>query len=356
MLERETLVASSETGVTFVRGDDFAILKHPDGGVKKIPEQFVDDLVRVSRGAARVDEFPPDFGATVEQLRSEGYIYRGPTVEIHRPAFSVLPYACLTLLSLVPYVLVAILEFDVLVTVVGSPTEQPPLWVLLYGPVVMLPTVAIHEWGHFREAGRYVPVSFGLGTINGLVPAFKTYTTETWLLSRQHRMWVNLSGITYQSIALLPLAGVYYLDVGLPLPGFEASVPWLLIGYIVGTVTFVLNPVYHGDGYLVMTDLLGEHNIRKKAKRAYKERTVNLYAVYGFLSYGLVNVYMVVSSVITLLVWGWVVGSILVGLNVLFVVIEASESRAREFVSREPDWVRDLRDQVRYHAPEAGTP
>lgn len=345
-MKRETVHPESDTGFTFIRGDKFAVLKHPDGGVKKVPERFVDDLARVGSSSAEVAEFPADFRETVDQLREEGYIYRGPVTELYRPEFSVVPRLALAAVLFTPYVLVAGAEVDRLIAVLSSTSERPPLWLFLYGPLVMLPTVVAHEWGHYREAGKHVPVSFGIGTINGLIPAFKTYTTETWLLSPAHRMWVNLAGVTYQSVATMPVVALYYLDTAPPLPGFEETLPWLLVVYIFGAVTFTLNPIYHGDGYLIMTDLLGEYNIRKKARRAYRERTLNMYAVYGFVSYGLVNVYKLLSSLLTLLVWGWVVGGVLIGINLVFVAAEFTGSRAREFVASDPEWVHELRSQI----------
>lgn len=345
-MKRERIIDTSQTGFIFVRGESFAVLKHPDGGVKKVPERFVDDLIQVAEGTVDPESFPQDFTEAVAQLRDEGYLFEGPVVELQRPSFSLLPYIVAAVALFAPYLIVAVEELDLLLAVLSSVSVRPPLWLFLYGPLVMLPTVAIHEWGHYREAGKHVPVSFGIGTINGLVPAFKTYTTETWLLGPRHRMWVNLAGVTYQSAAAMPLVLIYYFDLVPPLPGFAETLPWLLIGYVVGMFTFTLNPVYHGDGYLIMTDLLGEYNIRKKSRQAYRARDLNRYALYGLLSYGLVNVYMIVSSVLTLVVWGWIIGGILVGIKVLFIVVEYTESRAREFVSHEPTWVPEIRERI----------
>lgn len=339
-------ITRSETAFTFVRGTNFSILKNPDGGVKKVPERFIDDLLKISTGEATVSDYPDDFEQTVSQLREDGYIYEGPVVELEQPSFRLAPYVLLCALLFAPYVWITVTNFDLIRAVFGSLSTHPPVWIFLYGPLVMLPTVAVHELGHYRESAKHTPVSFGLGTINGFIPAFKTYTTETWLLRPRHRMWINIAGVTYQSAAALPLVGMYYFDVYPPLPQFEAVLPWLLMGYVVGTFTFVLNPIYHGDGYLVMTDVLGEYNIRKKAKQAYRDRTVNLYALYGLLSYGLVNVYFLINSVLTVVVWGFLIGGILIGINLLFIVIEFSDSKAREFVSHEPAWVKKLQRDI----------
>lgn len=337
------IVAESETAFTYYRGADLTVLKNPDGGVKKINDRFLEDLLQVAAGEKTVSEYPSDFGEQIAELREENYIYDGEVVKLSRPEFSLLPYLALFVVAFSPFVYVAVDVMDKLVAVLTSVSVHPPVLVFVYGPLVMLPTVAVHEYGHYREAGKHVPVGFGIGTINGLVPAFKTYTTETWVLSRAHRIWINLAGLTYQSIVTLPLVGMYYFGVYPPLTGFQRVVPWLLVGYITTSLFFVLNPIYHGDGYLIMTDALGTYNLRKRAKEEYGNRNLNLYSLYALLSYGLVNVYTIINMILTLVVWGLVIGPVLVGISLLFVYIEFSGSTAREFVSHEPDWVDEIR-------------
>lgn len=336
------VVAESETAFTYYRGADLTVLKNPDGGVKKISERFLEDLLRVAVEEKTISEYPSDFGEQVAALRAENYIYDGEVVKLSRPEFSLLPYLAVFVVAFSPYVYVAGSVTDKLVAVLTSVSVHPPVLVFVYGPLVMLPTVAVHEYGHYREAGKHVPVSFGLGTINGLVPAFKTYTTETWVLSRAHRIWINLAGLTYQSLVLLPLVGMYHFGVSPPLPGFEPVVPWLLVGYIATSLCFVLNPLYHGDGYLIMTDALGTYNLRTRAKDEYRNGNVNLYSLYALLSYGLVNAYTLGNMLLTLVVWGLVIGPVLVAISLLFIYIEFSEGMAREFVAHEPDWVNEI--------------
>lgn len=116
-----------------------------------------------------------------------------------------------------------------------------------------------HELGH-AAACRYWNISHG-GIGLGLyinIPVFYTDVSNAWKLSRGKRLIVNLGGVYFQMILLVPLLITYLLA------------PSNILNYIILTMNFnflmTLNPFFKFDGYWIMTDALGVANLRKRGK------------------------------------------------------------------------------------------
>lgn len=115
----------------------------------------------------------------------------------------------------------------------------------------------VHELGH-ASACRYFGVQHG-GIGFGLyvnIPVFYTDVSQIWRLPRGQRCVVNLAGVYFQAILLIPFLIAYlytYSD---------------LVKYVVfiANLNFLvtLNPFFKFDGYWLMTDLLGIPNLRKR--------------------------------------------------------------------------------------------
>lgn len=116
-----------------------------------------------------------------------------------------------------------------------------------------------HELGH-AAACRYWNIAHG-GIGLGLyinIPVFYTDVSNAWKLSRGKRLVVNLGGVYFQMILLIP-----FLIACLVTPDNISN-------YIVLTMNFnflmTLNPFFKFDGYWIMTDALGVANLRKRGK------------------------------------------------------------------------------------------
>lgn len=115
-----------------------------------------------------------------------------------------------------------------------------------------------HEFGH-AAACRYFDaengdVGFGLYLT---FPVFYSNVTSVWKLSRRQRIVVNLGGVYFQSIFLIPFFIVYFLT------GND-----LCKLYIYATnmnFIFTLNPFLKFDGYWIMSDILGVPNLRQRS-------------------------------------------------------------------------------------------
>jgi putative peptide zinc metalloprotease protein len=124
--------------------------------------------------------------------------------------------------------------------------------------LLMLASSFMHELGH-ASACRYFKVEHG-GVGFGLYmtfPVFYTDVSETWKLKRKERIIVNMAGIYFQLIMLMPFFLIYFLTG-------NNILKWFLL--TVNVNLFVtLNPFFKFDGYWIMSDLLGVPNLRKRS-------------------------------------------------------------------------------------------
>lgn len=133
------------------------------------------------------------------------------------------------------------------------------LYILLILFFIFIFSSFFHELGH-ASACRYWGISHGgvgLGVyIN--IPVFYTDVSNVWKLSRMKRLVVNVGGVYFQMLFLLPFlaTSLFYRNN--------------IVDFIILTVNFnfplTLNPFFKFDGYWIMTDLLGVANLRQRGK------------------------------------------------------------------------------------------
>lgn len=121
----------------------------------------------------------------------------------------------------------------------------------------------LHEFGH-ASACRYFGINHG-GIGFGLYinfPVFYTDVSNIWKLPRGQRCVVNVAGVYFQAILLIPFLVSFmytYND---------------LLKYIIWMTNLnfliTLNPFFKFDGYWLVTDLLGIANLRRKGNEYIK--------------------------------------------------------------------------------------
>ncbi|MEY8685421.1 hypothetical protein AB9N12_04520 [Bacteroides sp. AN502(2024)] len=114
-----------------------------------------------------------------------------------------------------------------------------------------------HELGHASACQFYNIQHGGIGF--GLYlnfPVFYTDVSNTWTLSRPKRCIINVAGVYFQILLLIPLLTIYFYT--------QNNILKYII--IMTNINFIitLNPFFKFDGYWLMTDLLGVANLRKK--------------------------------------------------------------------------------------------
>lgn len=119
----------------------------------------------------------------------------------------------------------------------------------------------IHELGH-TSACRYFRcphggIGFGLYFI---FPAWYADVTQAWRLQKRQRAVVDLGGVYFQSIFLIGI-DAWALATGSPLA-------LKLVFITTFTMLFTLNPVFKFDGYWLLSDLSGLHNLHQQVRRS----------------------------------------------------------------------------------------
>ena len=294
-MRSETERTDTVYGFTWCLTDGQHYVRAADGSIRAVNEQTVEllrlfaagDLTRESLcrqrdgGPAVLDEASAVDPETVidlfDRYREDGFLRKGdPVVRLHPPAE----------VRLWPRLLATLLPVTVLVaaTVVRAPSFQalvadpPSLWFVVALFPATLPFVAVHELGHYATASRQFDSSIRIDTVNGIVPAFVTDTTGAWLLPRNRRIWINLAGPFAEAVAALPVAAAAAAGVG-------GTATLLVLGTVLVDIVFALNPLFHGDGYWIASDLLGVENVRSRGLDAVRRRELTWPAVYVVASY-----------------------------------------------------------------------
>ncbi|WP_289857332.1 hypothetical protein [uncultured Muribaculum sp.] len=135
--------------------------------------------------------------------------------------------------------------------------------VILGLAVFMLLSSLIHEFGHAAATSRFGLNTGGIGF--GLYinfPVFYTDVTNIWRLPKLHKCVVNMAGIYFQLLLVIPVIIIHYYT------GIE------FFKYIILATNFSfilnLNPFFRFDGYWFISDIAGVHNLRKKSREFFK--------------------------------------------------------------------------------------
>ncbi len=176
---------------------------------------------------------------------------------------------------------------------------------LLMGYLCVLAVLLFHELGHaagMRHVGQ-PPHEIGFGFYL-IFPVFFANVSNAWLVDRHSRFVVNLGGIYFQLLASV----ILYIGIALTEGHTQA---WLSLAFKsnLATALFVLIPFIRNDGYWLLADFLGLHDLyqraggmcwivyrklREKAAISGTEWFIAVYAVcnysfLGFVCYGLLN-------------------------------------------------------------------
>jgi len=132
-------------------------------------------------------------------------------------------------------------------------------WLLSYACIFAI--LLFHELGHatgMRRAGQ-LPAEIGFGFYL-IFPVFFANVSNAWLVDRRSRFMVSLGGIYFQMLAAVLLYAGIALTDGRPQV-------WLSLAFKVNIATalFVLIPFIRNDGYWLLADFLGLHDLYQRA-------------------------------------------------------------------------------------------
>jgi putative peptide zinc metalloprotease protein len=119
--------------------------------------------------------------------------------------------------------------------------------------------IVVHELGHLAACSRYGARHGGIGL--GLYWCFPTLYAEVhgaWMLPRLQRAAVDMGGVYFQSVYVLAL-GLIYLAT-------DAAAALSAIAWSHLLMLHTLNPVLKFDGYWLLADLTGSHNLHDRIR------------------------------------------------------------------------------------------
>ncbi|UTY55973.1 hypothetical protein [Massilia sp. erpn] len=129
---------------------------------------------------------------------------------------------------------------------------------LLIGLLVL--SGLLHELGHITACRYFRCPHGGIGIGLYLIfPAWFADVSHAWRLTRHQRAAVDLGGVYFQAILLIGL-DAWALASG---DSFVLQLIWV----ITFTMLFTLNPMFKFDGYWLLSDLSGLHNLHQQMRR-----------------------------------------------------------------------------------------
>jgi putative peptide zinc metalloprotease protein len=119
----------------------------------------------------------------------------------------------------------------------------------------------LHEFGHLGACHRFGARHGGIGVgFYWLIPAFYAEVHGAWLLTRRQRAVVDAGGVYFQCLFLSLLSALYLWR---PSPTVLMAIACTHL-----LVLNTLNPVLKFDGYWLLSDLTGSHNLHVRIREA----------------------------------------------------------------------------------------
>ena len=123
----------------------------------------------------------------------------------------------------------------------------------------MLASSFFHELGHASACKRFGIKHGGMGF--GLYlnfPVLYTDVTDVWKLDRSRRCVVNIAGVYFQLMCIIPIIVCFMLT--------DSDVLHYMIIIMNFGFVMTLNPFFKFDGYWMASDILGVPNLRQRSK------------------------------------------------------------------------------------------
>ncbi|ARS90361.1 M50 family metallopeptidase [Natrarchaeobaculum aegyptiacum] len=284
-------------GFTWGETDETTWLRSDEGDYKRVHPAFFGQLRDLADGRTDPSTHDERVRRTVALLYEEGYLRPGEDVAHHEtpedirlaPRFGLFAATVAVFAAAITVrwpeirALPADLEFGTGLALVVLP--------------VLLGSIAIHEASHYVPSRRYFDPTIRFGLLNGVIPAIITRTTDAWQCPRNVRIWISAAGPFADVVVATGFALAFVVVPGQPILGFLALV-------IAARAVFVLNPLLEGDGYWILVDAMGWHNLRSRGFRDLRDLTTSWPAAYALLVVVFTVVFVVLNVVILATVFG----------------------------------------------------
>jgi len=290
-MRRTVDVEDAAYGFAYAEANGDRYLRNDDGELRRVSADAFDLLRALATGEVDREALPETASGIVDDLVAAGFLRADePVVELHPPDDIRLWPRLLAFFALYAAAVPAGLHaFDTI-----RPIEQLLDPLVVAGILVLAAvSVAVHEAGHHFAARPYLDPDVRFGRLNGVVPAVITDTTGAWLLPRNRRLWITLAG----PFAHLAFTWACVAATATVAPG-NLPLHFIVLGNLV-QVFSSMNPLIHGDGYLLAIDALGAEELKTRGIDDVRARDPTLAAGYVVLSYAY-GVLSMVSFVVVL--------------------------------------------------------
>lgn len=257
-------------GFTWGETDGMRWLRNGDGDYKRVAPEFFPVLRGLARGERDPADVDPEALRAVDLLLDEGYLRPdGDVTKLEQRADGRvwIRFAAFALGTVLLAALVA-LRWGDLWRLPGSVPEAVLAVAFFVG------ATAVHEAGHLSASRPYFEPEIRFRRLNGVIPAVITRTNDAWQCPRAVRLWISLAGPFVDVAIALALAVAYFL-----FPQRDAL--GLLLSVQLVRIALVLNPLMEGDGYWLLADALGAHNLRSRAFRDLRRARPTAAAAFG---------------------------------------------------------------------------
>lgn len=257
--EPDRTTVRRDFGYTWGETDGTIWLRNDESEYKRIDPSFVEPLEALARGERDPSAADPDVLEAIDLLAAEGYLEPGGEIQRHEPPPDIRLWP-----RLVAFGGTAI-ALGVLITARWRAIWSAPGSIRSAIPVLAFFVVAtvLHELGHYAASKPYFEPSIRVGKLNGVVPALITETRDGWQCPRNVRLWISLAGPFVDVVVTLAVAIAF-----VRYPEFTVLGPCILVQLF--RLLIVLNPLIDGDGYWLLVDVFGTHNLRHHAFRDLK--------------------------------------------------------------------------------------
>jgi len=125
------------------------------------------------------------------------------------------------------------------------------------GLTLTLTGILTHELGHLAACHKFGGEHGGIGIgLYWFIPAFYAEVHGAWTLPRRQRAAVDVGGVYFQCLFVGALAALY---LATPQPALLSAIVWSQF-----LMLHTLNPVLKFDGYWLLSDLAGIHNLHRR--------------------------------------------------------------------------------------------
>lgn len=158
--------------------------------------------------------------------------------------------------------------------------------------IIAFIAIFFHEAGHFLFTWHFTRVRPDVGfQINLIFPIIYVNTQNAWRLPKNKRFIVNTGGIFFDLVV-----NTFAVAVVFVYPVLEYYVtPFLLTQYM--RWSLLLNPLFKGDGYWILSDIFGVVNMEKRGMEELKNRKFSPLSLFGILS--------IIFSVVSVVALAW---------------------------------------------------